>query len=88
MDSKPQSNADFHVEREPRNARIGRCVGLLSLALLLAASAGCSIRNDPSANRFRPREEDLRLMSRARQYERVADQALDNLDERLENILH
>jgi hypothetical protein len=88
VDLRRRTSGDSRVRQCHRRGTVGRVAGTLSLALLPVLGAGCSIRNDPSANRFRPRDEDLRLMSRASQYERMAGQALDNLDERLENILY
>lgn len=73
---------------EHASARSGARSGLWFLVLLLAAFAGCSTRNDPAYNPYCPLDGDPGLMGRMDQLNQAADEALDNLDERLENILY
>jgi hypothetical protein len=59
--------------------------GLL-LAVLLTV-AGCSLRNDPHYNRFAPTADRPAVLKRADGLVTSAEHALDNAEQRVENII-
>lgn len=61
------------------------CCGLLALAAALLVLTACSTRNDPSYNRYAPRDGRPTYLRYADRVPQAAERALDNLDERFEN---
>ncbi len=72
-------------------ARLSRWAPVAGLALLLVvavAGSGCSTRNDPHYNRYNPTDNRPALLETADYLVDIPAEALDNLDERAENIIY
>lgn len=68
--------------------RTRRSVSWITPAALMLATAGCSTRNDPGYNRYAPTDGDPGVLRRIESIVDIPAEALDNLDERLENKLY
>ena len=68
-------------------SRVWRTVLWLGGAALLAAVAGCSLRDDPHYNRFSPTGGDPTVMQHAERLMQAAETGLDNAERRVENII-
>jgi hypothetical protein len=76
-------------DRRPPGRRPGAKTAVRA-SLLLAALltlAGCSLRNDPHYNRFAPAGDQPALLKRADGLVTSAEHALDNAEQRVENII-
>jgi hypothetical protein len=60
----------------------------IGVGTLLFVLAGCSLRDDPSYNRYAPNNGDPTLLQRAERLVDSAEDALDNGQQRLENVLN
>jgi hypothetical protein len=64
--------------------RLWHAVGALLIAL---PAAGCSLRDDPSYNRFAPRDDQPHVTQRADHVMNAGQRALDNARQHAENII-
>ena len=60
----------------------------LMLVLLLLGVGGCAVRDDVTYNPYAPNDGDPTWMQRAEQAAEVADQAVDDLEARLEYTVY
>jgi len=78
-----------HNRTRPRGGscwrRRARVSWLWAVAVLL--TAGCSLRDDPHHNRFAPARDQPRVLQRADGLVTSAEQALDNAEQRIDNII-
>jgi hypothetical protein len=70
-----------------RIPRVWRTVLWFGGAALLAAAAGCSLRDDPHYNRFSPHGGRRTVMQHAERAMQAAETGLDNAQRRVENII-
>lgn len=69
----------------PGGRRRARASWLWVVAVL--PLAGCSLRDDPHHNRFAPARDQPRVLQRAEGLVTSAEQALDNAEQRIDNII-
>ncbi len=66
-----------------------RCRPLeLALILLVSTIAGCSLRDDHRYNRYAPTDGDPTVLQRTDALMQAAQDALDNVDRRIENVVY
>lgn len=77
-----------HTAGPWRSGRAWRGWGaLLPAGVALIVAAGCSTRDDPTYNRYCPANGDPTVLELGEGAMDLAGDALDNLDERLDNVI-
>jgi hypothetical protein len=81
------SSRDLQTPFAARSGRLAPGGLLASLALAVAAAAGCSTRDDPHYNVYAPNQGRPSLMQSADRLNSRLDEGLSDLDTRLDRLL-